>query len=71
VNGERGLADAALLVEETDDHEYLPEMRLCGIAILRVAPFAGMVKHGFAALRGIVTAEVRKGDFVPALTHAP
>jgi len=33
-------------------------MRLCGIALLRVAPFAEMVKHGFAAMRKAANAEM-------------
>lgn len=45
VNGERGLANTAFLVEETYDHGHLPELRFCGIAIYRVSPFLEMVKH--------------------------
>lgn len=37
-------------------------MWICGIALLRVAPFAEMVKHGIAALRKPAITEMWKGD---------
>jgi hypothetical protein len=37
-------------------------MWLCGIALPRVAPFAEMVKHRFAAMRKAANAEMWKGD---------
>ena len=50
VDGERGLAHAALLVEETHDHGYLPEMRFCGIAILGVSRCFAVVNDFWGAL---------------------
>ena len=63
VDGERGLAHTPFLVEKANDHEYLPEMRLCGIATLRVSPFPQMVKHRIVRRRLHGNAEIRKGDF--------
>lgn len=63
IDGERGLADTPFLVEKANNHEYLPEIRLCGIATPRVSPILQMVKHRIVSRRLHGNAETQKGDF--------